>query len=1140
MDTSATAHRRTLTSRFAVVAGVIAGALVVMPTRAALSQSIARDGKGGLDEVGLPLRPTRIVRFQVGQGTWMSLDVSPDGRTIVFDLLGDLYALPITGGRAQRLTRGTAFNQQPRYSPDGQHLVFVSDRSGSANVWLTDQYGRHPRQLSALQGAPYGAVTSPTWSPDGSTIVVSQVLGATRSGLVAPTQEMRWLLAAYDVATGGMRWISDTSATRVRSALGAAFGAAQHAIYFAIDGFREDFFSESEDWRIARVNQYTGQVQLVMAARAGRIGVRPAISRDGRYLVYATSSGSHMGFRLRDLHTDHERWLVREVLTDPPLATGFDTRDQVPGYAFTPDARFVIAAYGGKIHRIDVARGHASVIPFTADVERGLGSLTIHQFTLPDTGVRVRSVMQPSLSPDGRCVAFSALDRLWVMELPHGGRPTGLPYRATADSAGEFYPSWSPDGRWIAYSTWIDGEGGSVRRVPVTDERTPQLSERLTLDTAMYFHTAVSPDGRRVVATRAALVEDHAITLRASADPVLVWVPSTGGLPTTIASLGAQQHGWYHERYPADQVYFSADPERIYVGLTSWRWDGGDRQVALVVTGLEDGFIPHETAGVVSPDKSRALITRRSTLFELELPVRSARGLDTLDLQQARNRRLGTSGGATRRWGTALAPWISWSRGGHRVLFNQGGTLFVGDVTAGNWTSFARIDVPLIVPVDAPRGIIVLRGARLITMRGRQVIEHGAIVVRDNRIAAIGTMDSLKIPEGAAVLDLQGMTILPGYVDIHDHMRLPKGIHPQQCWQCLVTLAYGVTTSRDPQPAFGVDVFTYRERERMGEIIGPRIFSTGIAYSVTDPPIRNLDDARDAIRPNAEYFGSETFKVYPDRSTGRRARQLLTMALAERKLNATIHQQGADIGLTALIDGFSGLEHSFPNRIYDDVASLVARSGTTHTQTYALSTGWQHMIHLYGGLWEPAKMRRFAPPSARSAVCNYCGTYAGTPELADLMPTIRAAAQIAAKGGRVGLGAHGDIPGLGPHYEMWTYALGGMPAHEVLRSATIIGATAIGHANDFGSLERGKLADLQILSQNPLDDIHHTTSIRYVMKNGRLYRAEDLTELWPRHHPLAPKYLWEPMSSPDSVKPVRCRALSDARRLQQQPTVPTR
>ena len=121
---------------------------------------------------GLPLVPTRHIRFDTDEGTWISLDVSPDGRGIVFELLGDLYTLPIGGGEAQAITRGLAFDSQPRFSPDGKHLVYVSDRSGNENVWIADPDGSHARQISTLDDN--AVLTSPTWSADGRSICGSE------------------------------------------------------------------------------------------------------------------------------------------------------------------------------------------------------------------------------------------------------------------------------------------------------------------------------------------------------------------------------------------------------------------------------------------------------------------------------------------------------------------------------------------------------------------------------------------------------------------------------------------------------------------------------------------------------------------------------------------------------------------------------------------------------------------------------------------------------------------------------------------------------------------------------------------------------------------------------------------------------
>lgn len=1108
---------------------LLAGLVLVLPLVSSISAQESAGSTRVPDPGQLPLRPTRVVQFRVTEGTWMSVDVAPDGQAIVFDLLGNLYTIPIAGGQATQLTSGVALNRQPRFSPDGRHLVFVSDRGGSENVWIADRNGTQARQLSDLDGYDgFGGVTSPTWSPDGQTVVVSQRLGATRTSASVDARNSRlWLLAAYDVQTGRMSWVGDTTPDRARSALGATFGTASDAVYAAVDALIKEPWKHVRNWRIARIDLLTGRIRPEMGGNVGRVGMRPLVSRDGRYLVYATSSGSHVGLRLRDLTTSRERWLVQEVLDAPPFAMG-EARDLVPGYAFTPNSDALIVSYGGKLRRIDIRTGRTSIIPFVADVERELGPLAVHQFILSDTAVRTRGVLQPALSPDGTWVAFNALDRIWTMELPHNGHAGSKPHRLTTDSrVSESYPSWSPDGQWIIYSAWVDGEGGSIRRVRVMHDKPgwPRPSERLTTDTALYFQTAVAQDGKRVVAVRASvpadrLLTDHAFRALADSasefDPILVWLPSNGGASRAITSLGPVYSPWF--RYPVDQLYFTANQERINVGLTSWRWDGTDQQRTLTVMGSEgSGELandPFDISGVISPDGKRALVTRKYALFELSLS--SMEGSNALDLESAQAQPFGMLMGGANRWGAALGPDVSWSRDGSRVLFNQGGTLLLGDIRSSGWTDFSPVDVPLMVPVDVPTGTLVLHGARLVTMRGRQVIERGDVVVQNNRILAVGAVGQVTIPEDARVIDLSGATILPGYVDIHDHMILPKGVHGQQDWRCLVRLAYGVTAARDPEPNLSNDVFTYRERERAGDLICPRLFATGMAYYGADPQVRTLGDAQARVRPHSTYFNSETFKIYYEYSTDRRARELLAMAADEQDLNATAHTNGVELELASIIDGLSGMEHPPDIRIYDDVATVVARSGTTHTQTYLAGVygSRNYMVRRYGGPMQYKTMRQFVPPSERAATCYSCTgerTPAhGPPEENDLFPLLGGAAKIAAKDGRVAIGAHGTIPGLGFHYELWLHSLGGMPSHEILRSATIVGATAIGHGNDFGSIEAGKLADLQVLRRNPLTDIHNTTTISYVMKNGRLYNAENLTEVWPRRKALQALYLWDP------------------------------
>ncbi len=123
------------------------------------------------DNEGLPLEPARWARFTTSEGTWLSLDVSPDGQQILFDMLGDIYTMPITGGTATRLTHGMAHDMQPRFSPDGEQVVFVSDRSGDNNVWLMASDGSDVRPVTSDVASVY---MSPEWTPDGDYIVVSR------------------------------------------------------------------------------------------------------------------------------------------------------------------------------------------------------------------------------------------------------------------------------------------------------------------------------------------------------------------------------------------------------------------------------------------------------------------------------------------------------------------------------------------------------------------------------------------------------------------------------------------------------------------------------------------------------------------------------------------------------------------------------------------------------------------------------------------------------------------------------------------------------------------------------------------------------------------------------------------------------
>jgi Tol biopolymer transport system component len=1076
----------------------------------------------------LPLKATRTFAFDTDEGTWLSLDLSPDGRTIVFELLGDLYTLPIDGGAATRITSGLPFDSQPRYSPDGKRIVFLSDRDGAENVWTCDPDGSHLRQVTKGSTSLYA---SPEWTPDGRYLVVS------RQEDLFKTSYQLWL---YHAEGGGGISLTkpDTGAGAIGTgllpgidALGPAFGGDGRYVWYARHqgGFGYDL--RLPQWQLATYDRETGKI-VVQSDLYGS-SMRPVLSPDGRWLVYASRLDGETGLRLRELATGHEQWLRWPVQRDDQESRF--TRDLMPGSAFTPDSKALITSYGGHIWRIPIAGGAPVTIPFHARVEQPGGPLVHFSYPVDTGDVLVRQIRNPAASPDGKSVAFSALDRVYVMAWPRGA-----PHRLTHDSIHEQVPTWSPDGRWIAYVSW-SAAGGAVYRMRADGKGRP---ERLTPEAGFFDTPAWSPDGSRIVVVREP--EDLRLRERSPAGYELAWLPAKGGRPTRIAYVS-----------PGGRPHFSRDPDRIYLsdpheGLVSMRWDGTDRRVHLKVTGYKPAGEKAEPDQadeiIVSPNGEQAVAQVDNRLYLVSLPEVGGQ-VPTLDAAQPKE-----SAFPVKRLTRVGGEFASWSADGRFVQWAIGRSCFrydpvVGDsldrlktsadsaradsleqaAAAGQPVDTAaksradsiallpgyegeRVDVSITARRDVPRGTVVLRGARIITMKGDEVIERGEIEVRDNRIVYVGPVRGGATDPRATVLDASGTTIIPGLVDIHSHMWPTWGIHETQVWKYLINLAYGVTTTRDPQTST-TDILTYADEVETGELLGPRIYSTGPGVFWNEN-FQSLDDARQALRRYSEFYHTNTIKQY---LTGnRKQRQWTIMAARELGLMPTI-EGGLDfkMNLTAILDGYPGHEHSYPIMpLSRDAVQLVARSGITYTPTLLVNYGGpsgENYFYERFDIHENPKVRRFMPHEEIDTRAERRPWFR---ENQYVFPRIAAgAAAIVQAGGRVGLGGHSQMDGLGTHWELWALASGGLTPMETLRIGTRFGAEAIGRAADLGSLEPGKLADLVVLEQNPLEDIHHTESIRWVMKNGRVYDANDLTELWPRKRPL-PSQWWADWAPP--------------------------
>ena len=1103
----------------AVSLAFVSGASPLLAQRAPAADSGAARG-------GLPLTPTKPLRFTTDEGTWMALDHSRDGQTIAFDLLGDIYTLPVAGGKATRVTSGQSFDLHPHWSPDGATIAFVSDRTGSDNVWLVNRDGTNARQLTHETDRLY---ESPTFTPDGKYVVVSKGQSPSSSQLD---------LYMYPVAGGtGFRLTGDSTAGRGGALAGGRGGAAplNNFVGPAVSPDGRYVFVSARNgnggynqtqflWQIAVLDRENGRTFVKTNSVGG--AVRPELSPDGHWLAFATRNGRETSLMLRDEATGDERMVVAKIQRDDQESN--HTGDLLPPYAFTPDSKAIVIAHHGHIWRVSVPDGHETMIPFTADVDQMIAGGIKEQYPLNDSVLTVHQIRDGQPSPDNRRLAFVALDRVWTMDLPHGTPHRLVPSDSAGEGKGEFNPTWSPDGKYIAYVTWTEIDGGQVWRARADGGAPP---ERMTTQPAYYTQPAYAPDGSRIVVARGPRtmrrdrIEGNGppSNIEAAVGVELVWLPASGGRATVIAPITG--FGRPH--------FVTSDSTRVYLSegaeLLSMRWDGTDQKTLMRVAAGARG----NGALTISPDGQRVLVQAGVVPYMIQEVPRTG-GVPTINITN-----LAQAAVPVRKLTPVGGEFATWSRDSKTVYYSLGHSLFTYDVAAADAAERdsvarqeagdssgragagrggargptrsiyqpARYDVVMTVPSDRPRGTVVLRGARIISMKGNEIIPQGDVVVTNNRIVGVGAQGKVPVPRGARIIDVSGKTIIPGYVDLHSHMVTAAGIHRYQPSEYMANLAYGVTTTRDPQTVTP-DVLSYMDLVETGEFLGPRIFATGPGIFSTEN-IRTQEDARNVLTRYSEFYNSMTIKQYM--TGGRRVRQLIAIAAREQHLMPTL-EGGADFkkNLTEAMDGYSGSEHTLPIApLFKDVVTLYANSGTTWTPTFIVQYGgpwaenyWYESTNVLG---DPKLNRYVSPEGVARRAERRPGWWT---ESAYSFPLFAAqAAKVVAAGGRVGMGSHGQLQGLGAQWEIWNIASGGMPKLDVLRVATIFGAEAIGLEREVGSLEAGKLADLQVLDKNPLDDIKNTNTIKYVMKNGRLYDGTTLDEIWPRKR-AAPRLWW--------------------------------
>lgn len=1029
--------------------------------------------------------PNNHLSFIADEGTMMSVDVSPDGARIVFDLLGDIYELPIEGGEARAIRTGTAWDEAPRYSNDGSKVFFISDAGGIKNVWELNLSDNTTAQIS---NSKYNIVGNLVPSENPNLIFVVSFNWRTNDRIVN----------LLDVKTGDLTRVNAPAGPTIDLNAMTALRSPENVHGFS-EGQSTLFFSKliwdseasKRSLRLFEYNLTDGVERKLTASDAARSEYEPELSHDNNLIAYfAQYQDGRTELRLRNISSGYDEKLI-ELQSEAEV--NLSSEDIRPQFAFTPDDEELVFSNQGKIYRLNRRTKSLFSIPFSATV-----SLEIRKRAKPprhriEETVEAQTIRWPTVSIDGARFAYAAFGYVWVQEGLHGA-----PRRLTKTDDFEYMPAISPDGTKVAFTRFArDGGFIGPGELMIVDWDGNNQRKILSDEDSQFILPAWSQDSSKLALVREfksdrswkamfgwTLVDQPNFNSIADAPSPTARFKSGPISSTRIAftKSGDELLISYAHRLSERKIEQEIKLEKVSL-------DGLDHKIIAIADGQVQGVVP-------SPDLTSAILTRKdSTLWVAPLCDKNCDEPIALSLDAPNTFRISELGGY-------YAQWID----SNKALFGFGNYIFLKE-SGSTYASPNRIRVQL--PRPKSNGTVAFSGARLITMSGGsdlgEVYENGTIIVQGSRIVKVGRSNSVSIPNDAQIIDVTGKTIIPGLIDTHYHGIGGRGIQrwrgfqlPSSSFGDPTAINYGITSAWDPSGPYDDGSPAMVDLQNVGRIVGPRWShsaqgTVGFPYDL----IEDYADVQNAVRRH-KALGAGLLKEYS--MPNRIHRQWLQQAALEEGVGLISHIDQFSTMMTLIMDGYTGGDHPhIPAAIYDDIYKLLADSGYIWTPNIVITDGsfgnardnipfFREALRTHQR--EEVGDRAREPEIGTSAPLNSDSFFAprGQMETNRVYRIALLTASSAKRGVRIGASAH-SMPGYLLHAELWYMRKGGMRIEDVLRAATMNNAQKIGWQEEVGSLEEGKVADFLILTDNPLDNILNTMSIENTIQGGVIYDA---------------------------------------------------